>query len=969
MKFNIKPFYSVIPKHPVSNKNSKHALIGLLALLINFPSVGFADDTDLGITAELQMSTPADINSSFNIELQPTNFGPGTSGPTTITFNIVSSPSTEAISTASGTGYTCTTIVPGLTTVTCTHPGLPVSTEAVTGELVIFTVDTAATTGTVSLSYSISHSDIDDVSSNDSGILDVTIEDIGALDFCYAVADVGNKLVRYRNDGVGTPIEIDSNGNDIFDAPNGNEANNIEAISFGPDPAGPELFVLDDNVLGTLDFNDTGDFTLIGEPTALLDIDDDQDGVADSVDTPEDLDSMAFHPQTLQLWVTEREVSDDGDATDVDTDYIFRMDFTDGTAVQDTFGTGVDAVRIDPSICSTPEEDVDDLAISPDGLQWFIQMDNNGTNQQVGLLELSNGIPTGNLDSCFPLIDVCGDAVEDMEGTGFEQGGTLIGTTGSNSNDARATQAEPIGGVSQCSGASNNRNDNRAWTIDTFTSTIDGVMGYVARRVEDLENISGTTQDFEGNDCRIVSNSGINRITGTIWSDENKDALFNSATENTHAAVTVQLFLDDDGTPGLSVGDTLLQTTISNAVTGFYEFILGGLSLNDYFVAIDTSTLPAETQLTTDNIEVASFTTLGNTENNNDFGYTSTDFGDAPDSYNTLEASGGPIHSNINSSLTIGSAPDNEADGAPSVNADGDDVAGATPDDEDGVVFFSPGGSPHVEVFAEVQVINDTGSNAFLCAWLDRWDINGDSVDDTFTTSDEPDGALSNCVTVTPSAMAGVAEAYTFSWNTLPEANGTTYSRFRLCNIESECNTPGGIATGGEVEDHILNFDFNATAITISDVSLESISIASFLATLGAENLSQRELFDLLQAWDPEAAADSINADKQVIVDKLETFLDPNRDGQLALFTWDTLEERGTVGFFAERSTDSEKWESINNTMLPGLISPIGGEYLLVDPVAESGIEYQYRLIEIESNGSRQTYGPFVLQIEAPDAQ
>ena len=344
------------------------------------------------------------------------------------------------------------------------------------------------------------------------------------------------------------------------------------------------------------------------------------------------------------------------------------------------------------------------------------------------------------------------------------------------------------------------------------------------------------------------------------------------------------------------------------------------------------------------------------------------DFADAPDTYGTLSISNGPRHG-IMPNLRIGSLVDSEADGAPSVNADGDDSSGTAPDDEDGVAFFSPGGGPHVEVFAEVQVVNDTGNNAFLCAWLDRWDINGDSVDNTFTASDGPDGALSNCATVTPSAVTGVAEAYTFSWDTLPEANGTTYTRFRLCSIESECNTPGGIATGGEVEDYVLNFDFNPTAVTIGDVSLESTSIDRFLATLSAESLSKQELFDLLQVWNPKAAVDSTNPEKQIILDKLHALLDPNGDGQLAVFRWNTLEERGTVGFFAERRTASEKWERLNNTMLPGLISPLGGEYLLVDPVAESGIAYQYRLIEIESNGRSQTYGPFTLKIEPPETQ
>ena len=57
------------------------------------------------------------------------------------------------------------------------------------------------------------------------------------------------------------------------------------------------------------------------------------------------------------------------------------------------------------------------------------------------------------------------------------------------------------------------------------------------------------------------------------------------------------------------------------------------------------------------------------------------DFGDAPDSYRTLAASGGPAHVAVGPNLGVDR--DVEADGQPSLYADQDDANG---DDEDGLV-------------------------------------------------------------------------------------------------------------------------------------------------------------------------------------------------------------------------------------------------------------------------------------------
>ncbi|MEL7239298.1 MAG: hypothetical protein AAGK78_10580, partial [Planctomycetota bacterium] len=64
-----------------------------------------------------------------------------------------------------------------------------------------------------------------------------------------------------------------------------------------------------------------------------------------------------------------------------------------------------------------------------------------------------------------------------------------------------------------------------------------------------------------------------------------------------------------------------------------------------------------------------------------------TDWGDAPDSYGTTFAAGGPVHEVDFGDIRLGALIDIEANGIPSLNADGDDLDNF--DDEDGVSISS----------------------------------------------------------------------------------------------------------------------------------------------------------------------------------------------------------------------------------------------------------------------------------------
>ena len=169
-----------------------------------------------------------------------------------------------------------------------------------------------------------------------------------------------------------------------------------------------------------------------------------------------------------------------------------------------------------------------------------------------------------------------------------------------------------------------------------------------------------------------------------------------------------------------------------------------------------------------------------------------SDFGDAPDSYGTTFAAGGPIHGlDAMTGLYLGACVDAEADGQPTVGADGDDLGAAISDlgsctgtdDEDGVVFDTPIVGCQA---AQVTVTASVGGG-FLDAWID-YDGNGDF------------NAASDQVFASQPLTAG-ANVLPFSvpCAVLP---GSTYARFRV-------STAGGLASGGatvdgEVEDYAV---------------------------------------------------------------------------------------------------------------------------------------------------------------------
>ncbi|MGM9511954.1 GEVED domain-containing protein [Larkinella sp. GY13] len=187
------------------------------------------------------------------------------------------------------------------------------------------------------------------------------------------------------------------------------------------------------------------------------------------------------------------------------------------------------------------------------------------------------------------------------------------------------------------------------------------------------------------------------------------------------------------------------------------------------------------------------------------------DFGDAPDTYKTTLANGGPSHKG-SANLRMGTLLDIETDGFPST-ANGDNLDNIN--DEDAVTFGVLCTATTSLTALVVNVNNPGAPTARIIGWID-FNQNG-----IFETSE---GAT---------IAAGSSGSYTLTWTGITGlVPGTTYARVRLTSDPTiTVATPGGSASDGEVEDYqiVINpgggtITANPTALTICSGQPVSVS-------------------------------------------------------------------------------------------------------------------------------------------------
>jgi uncharacterized repeat protein (TIGR01451 family) len=157
------------------------------------------------------------------------------------------------------------------------------------------------------------------------------------------------------------------------------------------------------------------------------------------------------------------------------------------------------------------------------------------------------------------------------------------------------------------------------------------------------------------------------------------------------------------------------------------------------------------------------------------------DFGDAPDSYGTTLAQGGPYHKVV-AGFSLGATEDSEPDGQPSVGATGDGA------DEDGVTLPVGGITACGTSTITVNLTNTAGiATPKLDAWID---FDGDGV------FNDPRDRIAT-------GLALVSGNNTVTVNVPCDTKSAlSYARFRLSS--TGVAGPGGAAVDGEVEDYAI---------------------------------------------------------------------------------------------------------------------------------------------------------------------
>jgi uncharacterized repeat protein (TIGR01451 family) len=307
---------------------------------------------------------------------------------------------------------------------------------------------------------------------------------------------------------------------------------------------------------------------------------------------------------------------------------------------------------------------------------------------------------------------------------------------------------------------------------NTWTTIVADYTHYKDQYGNSLNTILNT---FTGGDLAIDGNGNMWILAGTTnptcYVFELQGPL--PTTTVTGSLTLTQIATQDIGANPNGIGfDNLGQLYITNGANGGSLFRMN----NDY-----TISLVGSLSTPTGDLVSCAFPTNP---------LSAMDFGDAPDSYRTLQVSDGARHLpaqfdavNKTSTLTFGGKIDIETVGHPSTNADGDDLNNV--DDEDGVSVFPPLTTTSTNYSLTVKVTNTTGASATVKGWIDF----------------NRNGVFDNSEVATATVANGTPTA-TLTWTGLSGLNtGKLYSRIRIATNATEIANPTGVASDGEVED------------------------------------------------------------------------------------------------------------------------------------------------------------------------
>ncbi len=278
-------------------------------------------------------------------------------------------------------------------------------------------------------------------------------------------------------------------------------------------------------------------------------------------------------------------------------------------------------------------------------------------------------------------------------------------------------------------------------------------------------------------------------VTGFTFIDENQDGVLDASDRPLEG---IYVYLDLDGDNRADLGE---PSAVSGS-DGSYRINFPGAGT--YTIR---QVLPAGIQQTSPATgeHIVFFNGSALTDNYNFGNFEARDYGDAPESYGTTRAAGGPSHG-ITTGLTLGVNIDRDSNGQPTANATGDDTNGSV-DDEDGVQLASPL-APGAAATFQVTTVNTTGSAAYLQAWMD-FNQNGVFESSEKVITNRQLGSGTNAISVNVPASTTV---------------GNVFARFRYSSAQNL--GPGGDADNGEVEDYQFQILNAAEIVNDDDVSV-----------------------------------------------------------------------------------------------------------------------------------------------------
>jgi len=301
----------------------------------------------------------------------------------------------------------------------------------------------------------------------------------------------------------------------------------------------------------------TGEFNVIGDLGTL------QNGAVDARDIT-DIDAMTTGPDG-SIYAVERYSGGD---------LIFKVNSATGSYISNAFGSNIDYIQL-----STPEgvsNRLDAIAMSPvNGIMYASAngQSSSASNNNIITIDMSTGVGT--------LIGNAG--VGDLEGMTFKNTGELLMTSGKDGS-----------------------NTNNLYTINLSTGN--------ATLIGSLSEA-----DFETLACPCIDSSA-NTILGKVFWDTNLDTTLTLG-ETLKSGIQVKLYDDVNNNGIYDAGDQLIDSTQTDGL-GSYIFKVSYTSGTDYFLISTTfSDYPTGSSLTTDNIETAVFSTGGNMDVANNFGY------------------------------------------------------------------------------------------------------------------------------------------------------------------------------------------------------------------------------------------------------------------------------------------------------------------------------------------------------------